>query len=212
MRRVWELSQALRVVAYGDSLLRELKRPEAGIRTRQVQAALQEALQALFRVPEPELPALRVPEGPETVEALEADLQPSAWDPEDVDVAVFAERARTLLTNIIRRAAHDWVLYRTSSRLDQRELAHDAYVWLFEEDEYHPWAAIRKRDGTELTSFLSICEIIEVDPDFARNQIRKLTVRDVKMAGRPPERRHRQSLDATYYNEHSVLTDDGICW
>jgi hypothetical protein len=191
-------------VAEGDELLRGLRSPRAGEATRLLEQELQEALRALFR---PLQPVLRLPEDVDADEALAEALAPSEWDPEPVDAVIAAEQVRTLLTDVIRRAAHDWVLYRTSSRMDQRELAHDAYVWLFEEDENHPWARVRKREGRELTSFLSICEIIDVDPDFAREQIRKLTVRDVKMAGRPAERRHRQSLDTTYYVEHEVLYD-----
>lgn len=192
-------------MAEGDELLRALRSPRAGEATHLLEQELQEALQALFR---PLRPALRLPEDADISEALAEALAPSEWDPEPVDAIIAAEQVRTLLTDVIRRAAHDWVLYRTSSRMDQRELAYDARVWLFEEDEKHPWARIRKREGRELTSFLSICEIIDVDPDFAREQIRKLTVRDVKMAGRPAERRHRQSLDTTYYNEHTV--DDSV--
>jgi len=202
--RVWELSQVLQVVSHGDRILQSLGSPRAGLATKAVLQALHQALKGAFSLPV----APSTSEGVMGVEALEVILQPSAWDPEELDVAAFAERARTLLIDVIRRASHDWVLYRTSRRMDQRDLAHEAYVWLFEEDEDHPWTALRKRGGTELTSFLSICEIIDVDPDFARAQIRKLTVRDVKMAGRPPDRRHRQGVDTTYYVEHSVLTDD----
>lgn len=201
----------LRAVAEGDALLRGLRSPAAGEATRQVQEALQEALHALFGL---QAPALRLPEDADPDGALEEALAPSEWDPEPIDVVIAAEQVRTLLTDVIRRAAHDWVLYRTSSRMDQRELAHDAYVWLFEEDESHPNWALRRKEGRELTSFLAICEIIDVDPDFAREQIRRLTVRDVKMAGRPAERRHRQSLDTTYYVEHEVLYDvqPAVCW
>jgi hypothetical protein len=195
------LSQALVVLARADALRHKLGL-ESSPQTLEVKEALQEALRDLFRSP---VPPLHISDDEDPDEALKDALAPSEWDPEPADATIAAEQVRTLLTDIIRRAAHDWVLYRTSSRLDQKELAYDAYVWLFEEDEDHPNWALRKREGRELTSFLSICEIIDVDPDFARQQIKKLTARDVKTAGRPPERRHRQSLDTTYYVEHSVL-------
>lgn len=128
----------------------------------------------------------------------------SAWDPDIMDPVTAAENVRTLLTDVMRRAAHDWVLYRTSRRTDQRELAHDAYIWLFVEGPGHPNWELRQREDKAFTSFISICEVIGVDPDYARQRIRRLTTRDVKMAGRPAERRHRKSMDDSYYVEHHV--------
>lgn len=185
----------------GEKILQRLRHPQAGIYAEALHEALVEALEALFRREGPEL---RV-SADSTQEAFRELEEGSEWDPEPmVDAFLAAERVRTLLTDVVRRAAHDWVLYRMSSRMDQRELAHDAYVWLFEEDENHPWAEIRKREDTEMMSFLSICSIIDVDPEFAREKIRRLTQRDVKMAGRPPERRYKKGSDVTYYDEHVV--------
>ena len=95
--------------------------------------------------------------------------------------------AKSLLLEIIRRAAFDWVLYRSSRRMDQKALAEDAYTWLFVEEPGHPNWKIRKEEGKELTSFLSICEQLELDPEKIRGYVRKLTPNRVMSSGRPPE-------------------------
>lgn len=191
-QKLLRLQRLLPEVLEGERLLTRAGAP-SGSYVSAVLREIQSLLESLF---EDEATPVQQPVG-------EVDeVPPSAWDPDEPSFSI--EGVRTLLTDVIRRAAHDWVLYRISSRMEQQALAHDAYVWLFEEDENHPWAAVRKRDGTELMSFLNICQILDVDPDYARDKIRKLTPRDVKMAGRPPERRHRQSLDTTYYVEMPV--------
>lgn len=101
--------------------------------------------------------------------------------------AAQASGARSLLLEIIRRAAFDWVLYRTSRRLDQKFLAEDAYTWIFLEDENHPNWKIRKAEGKLLTSFLNICEQLDVDAERLRKYIRHLTPNRVMSSGRPPE-------------------------
>ena len=195
------LGQALEVMARADALLARMGLP-CGNQLASLSAALQEALRALFR-PAPQKVRQSKWEALET--ELDALPREYPWESEPApDTVIAAEQVRTLLTDVVRRASHDWVLYRTSSRLDQRELAHDAYVWLFEEKPGHPNWELRKQEDRELTSFLAICETIDIDPAYARRQIRLLTPRDVKMAGRPAERRHRQSLDTAYYSEHSV--------
>lgn len=122
---------------------------------------------------------------------------------QDDDVA--GARIRVLLLEVLRRAAYDWVLYRGSRRAEHKEIAHDAYVWLFEEDAHHPWARVRKEEHTELMSFLSICEVMGFDPDGVRASVRRLTPEKIKTAGRPPERRKKQTEDASYYSEYGVL-------
>lgn len=116
-----------------------------------------------------------------------------------------ASRARALLLELIRRAAHDWVLYRTSRRMEKRELAQSAYTWLFEEKAGHPWAIMRKSEGRHLTGFLSICSLLDLDPDYVRERVRQMTPQGIKMAGRPAEHRRRHGgQEAEYYVEHSV--------
>ena len=203
--RVVQLSKALAVMHSLDAVLSRVGLPtSAGFEPLTV--SLRSALYVVFPAAVPRVVRQSKPKRATPPPAVPAVVQRAYdWESEvSPDTVIAAEQVRTLLTDVIRRAAHDWVLYKSSSRLDHRELARDAYVWLFEEKPGHPDWELRKQEGMELTSFLSICEIIDVDPVFARRQIRLLTPRDVKMAGRPAERRHRQSLDTTYYSEHVV--------
>lgn len=115
-----------------------------------------------------------------------------------------SEGCKALLLEIIRRAAYDWVLYRTSRRIPQRHFAEDAYIWLFQEDEQHPRWSERSREGKHLTSFVGICEVLDLDPDKVRGYIRKLTAKKVMSAGRPPDYR---SSDTYERDECSVTVD-----
>jgi hypothetical protein len=98
-----------------------------------------------------------------------------------------ASGARSLLLEIVRRAAFDWVLYRSSRRIDQKLLAEDAYTWIFLENEDHPHWKIRIAEGKQLTSFICICEQLDVDAERLRGYIRNLTPNRVMSSGRPPE-------------------------
>jgi hypothetical protein len=84
------------------------------------------------------------------------------------------EGERLMLASIIRRAAFDIVLYRNSPRLVDRLVGVQAYQWMFKEDpdRQHP------RD--RFTSFLSICEILNQDPEWIRSQTLTLKKSDVK--------------------------------
>lgn len=143
---------------------------------------------------------------------------PTTWEPEGVteeDIRALEElstvhvvdgaQVRVLMLEVLRRAAHDWVLYRGSRRKEFRELAHDAYTWLFEEEQGHPWFEARKLGGTTLMSLVSICEVMDIDIDAVRDRVRKMTAEKIKTAGRPPERRKKQTEDSSYYSEHSVF-------
>lgn len=99
------------------------------------------------------------------------------------------EGCRALLMRIIRRAAHDWVLYRNAGRIHQRQLAHEAFQWLFEEGPGHVDWELRKENGTEAYSLLAICETLGLDPEQVRSRVRKLNPKEVRCAGRPPVRR-----------------------
>jgi len=146
-----------------------------------------------------------VPSQEELAEEQDAAVDESSWGPEPLDAAYEAEHARALLLELIRRAAHDWVLYRSSSRLEQLELANNAYTWLFEEKPGHPWWIQREQEGMQLTSFLCACEQLDLDPDYVREKVKLFTPRAIKMAGRPAERRKKQDgCDNSYYSEYSV--------
>jgi len=94
--------------------------------------------------------------------------------------------ARALLLEILRRAAYDWVLYRSSTRLEHKYLAEDAYTWIFQEDEEHQNWAIRNGDGKQLTAFVTICEELDLDAEVVRRAIKALTLNRVVASGRPP--------------------------
>jgi hypothetical protein len=96
-----------------------------------------------------------------------------------------ADGAKSLLLEVVRRAAYDWVLYRNSTRLEQKQLARDAFVWLFEEEEGHPDDVVRISEHREFTSFLSICDALDMDADRVRFYIRQLTPTRVS-SGRLP--------------------------
>jgi hypothetical protein len=103
------------------------------------------------------------------------------------------------LLELIRRAAHDWVLYRTHNRLKLRQVAADAYIWLFEESPAHSWWRTRQEAGNGIMAFLTICEVLELDPTFVRNRIRELTIQQIMTAGRPSERRKCVDTACTEY-------------
>jgi hypothetical protein len=77
-----------------------------------------------------------------------------------------------------------------------KQIAEEAFTWLFEEEPGHPWWAKRERHGCMLTSLLSICEQLDLDPEYVRERIRKLTVQQIMLAGRPAERRTAPRDDA----------------
>lgn len=118
-----------------------------------------------------------------------------------------AEGARALLLEIVRRAAYDWVLYRSSTRLDQKQLAEDAYTWLFVEDEDHPHWKTRREDEKLITGFVSICDALDLSVDKVRRYIRQLTPNRVMSSGRPPEN-SRASDHAPHITVHAKVTTD----
>jgi len=164
------------------------------------QQALQHQLSVLLPPPPPTVPTVteQLPESEETPCC-------DAWDPDPPDVFIEASKCRALLLEVIRRAAHDWVLYR-STRRPERAYAHDAYIWLFEEEPGHPWWELRHKEGEPLLAFLNICEVLDLDPKFVRARIRKMTIRDIMTAGRPAEnRRGRTDEGIEDYESPSIL-------
>lgn len=95
-----------------------------------------------------------------------------------------AEGCRQILLEMLNRATHDWVLYRESPVPLQRRRAEDAEVWLFLEGPGHPNWKLRKAEGKELTSFLSVCEFLGLEPSAVRARVRTLTPDTLQYAGR----------------------------
>ena len=118
-----------------------------------------------------------------------------------------AEGARALLLEIVRRAAYDWVLYRSSRRLDQKVLAEDAFTWLFQEDEEHPNWQLRRAEGKDLTALVNICVELDLDVERVRGHIRNLTPNKVMSSGRPPEN-SRASDHSPSIKIHANIPDD----
>lgn len=136
----------------------------------------------------PELRLADIPNVPrEEVERL--DLLERFWDPDPQEPEYDAMSCRALLLEIVRRAAYDWVLYRDSTKIPYRELAHDAYQWIFVEEPTSPSWRYRVEEEREFTGFVSICEMLEIDPEVMRERLRELTVKDVLSVGRPAEHR-----------------------
>lgn len=102
---------------------------------------------------------------------------------------------KALLLEIIRRAAYDWVLYRTSERMQNKKLADDAYNWLFKEGPGHQSWVERSLNKKDITSFMAICEALDLDPETVRNHVRRLTVKNVMSVGRPAEYRRQEWRD-----------------
>lgn len=130
----------------------------------------------------------------------------SDWDPDPVEQQIQVSRCRACLLEILRRAAHDWVLYRTHSEISKRQIAEHAHTWLFEEGPGHRWWTQRQRPrGQSFTSFLSICSVLDLDPTYVRRKVRSLTPKQITTAGRPAERR-RRNREETTMTEHVVET------
>lgn len=151
----------------------------------------------------PGFSGIQLPTDPLAASKPEQD-QPSseeendAWEPSSTHGT---SRCKALLLEVLRRAAYDWVLYRQHRNLDKRTLAHDAYIWLFEEDTNHPYRHERMtapfENGYELTSserlltsFHAVCEQLDLDPAQVRVCIKKMDVRSIIASGRPPQQRH----------------------
>lgn len=105
-----------------------------------------------------------------------------------------------LAFEVMRRAAHDWVLYRDSLKPAQKLIADDAYHWIFvEEPGSEAWQE-RVRSQKQLTSFFSVCDILGEPPEVVRAYIKRLTIKEILSTGRPPtyrrqkERRKRDRL------------------
>lgn len=112
-----------------------------------------------------------------------------------------------LLLEIIRRAAYDWVLYRTSRRMLHKKLAEHAHQWLFVEAEGDAGWKERMDNEKYITSFVAICSALDLDPDGVRKHIQKLTPKNVMSVGRPAEYRRRDA--APSLPEEAPIAIDG---
>jgi hypothetical protein len=153
--------------------------------------AANEPIRARRLPPEPKSGIRRLADIPNIPreELDELALSEEVWDPDPQEPELDAGNCRALLLEIIRRASYDWVLYRDSSKLPQRELAHDAYQWLFVEDQGTPTWRDRLAEDRTFTGFVTICEMLDLDPTQTRATLRKLTIKDVLSVGRPAEHR-----------------------
>lgn len=135
----------------------------------------------------------------------------------DEDPALEASRCRALLLEVIRRAVHDWVLYRQHEKRQLKLLAQAAYVWLFEEGPDHAHWRERQQAAFDvrgeqvkgaraLTSFLSICDAVGLIPEDVRKRARAMTPESILRAGRPAERRPARD-ESVSIEEYGVWTD-----
>jgi len=146
------------------------------------------------------MPGKKVAEPLHEVLAELIDNEPRSLDPALIEQEITG--CKTLLLEVIRRAAYDWVLYRTSRRMLHKRLAEDAHTWLFEEKAGHPNWEERNRVGKHITSFLAICNELDLDADTVRKYVRKLTVKNVMSVGRPAEYRRRETCPSSMGEEH----------
>lgn len=159
----------------------------------------------------PQLPEVKtledVPKVSREEVAAKVTLEENVWDPAPLEPELDAGNCRALLLEILRRASYDWVLYRDSSKLENKKLAEEAYIWLFEEDENSASYKDRIKEKRTLTAFVTICEIMDMDPDVVRSSIKKLTIKSVLSVGRPAERRRPMAEDGVAEDSLSVLVD-----
>ena len=132
------------------------------------------------------------------------------WDNEPIPVSVEAVRCKALLLEVIRRAAHDWVLYRQHTRLPLKEIAQAAHVWLFEEGPGYPGWDQRENCAWHMTAFVNICEELDIDPDVVRQRVLRMRVSEIVRSGRPIERRYRVDRDDASTTQHPVHVDVDI--
>jgi len=163
--------------------------------------ALQDSVRILCRavrhlgqhIPEaPVRPSRRPPPEPVLLEALPPIVDPSPMRVDHPLAFQEVNGCKALLLEVVRRAAYDWVLYRTSQRLQYKKLAEDAYYWLFVEEPGHQNWTERSMAQKSITSFLSICEVLDLDPEAVRREVKKLTIRNVMHVGRPAEYRRNE--------------------
>lgn len=149
--------------------------------------------------------SVSIPLPSHVIEEIEEEQETSVLEIDKSSVFALARRDRdpalvqqeikgckALLLEVIRRAAYDWVLYRSSTRIFHLKLAEQAFCWLFKEDEDHPDWQERAETGKHITAFQAICSALDLDVRAVREHVRKLTPKNVMSVGRPPEYRRRE--------------------
>ena len=71
---------------------------------------------------------------------------------------------------VVRRAVVDWVLYREHSATKLRKLGQDADKWIFDEEQ----------EQIDLTSFITVCDILNLCPSTVRGRIESLSEEDAR--------------------------------
>lgn len=165
----------------------------------------------------------RVPKKKKRVRVVPEEEERSDWDPEPVSRSPFVVRTpyeeemlqqeihgcKNLLLEMVRRAAYDWVLYRGSRRMLQKSLADQAYRWLFLEVPGTADWLERERVGKFGTSFIAVCESLDLEPDKVRGYIKQLTAKNVQSVGRPAEY-HRRDVFSARSGDNDVYATPGI--
>lgn len=68
--------------------------------------------------------------------------------------------------SVLRRAIVDWVLYRNHDNVKLKKLGFSAEQWIFHSEP---------DDGSDISSFESVCSMMGVTADFMRTKITALT-------------------------------------
>ncbi len=150
---------------------------------------------------------------PESMTAVAAVVRvPVARRPRREEALVLQEvnGTRSLLLEVVRRSIYDWVLYRTSRRLNYRLLAEQSYQWLFVERPGSKDWLQREREGKSITSFVAICDALDLDIEEVRARARCLTSKSVMSIGRPAERRHADAFNTAHGDEGAYVLPAGM--
>jgi hypothetical protein len=126
-----------------------------------------------------------------TITAVANDLKPYRRDEAIVQQEIAG--CKQLLLELLKRAAFDLTLYKTSRRMAFKSLADSAYRWIYLE---HPGTADwvqRTREGKLATSFENVCESLDLNPVDVRRHISRLTPRQIMNTGRPSNHRKNNS-------------------
>ena len=70
---------------------------------------------------------------------------------------------------VVRRAAVDWVLYKDHPTSKLRKIGADAEYWIFLDKEEN-----------RLSSFVSVCDILGLEPSLMREKVRNLSEEDAR--------------------------------
>lgn len=171
-------------------------------------AVVQQCIESIVNRKVYPLPMLRVRRRQEVETPEENDIYLAFGEDEIQARLREAEGARSLLLEIIRRAIFDWLLYRDSTEPERKQLALEAYVWLFEEDENHPDYLIRVAEHREFTSFVSICRSLDINIKQIRDDIRQLQL-DNNRSGKIPKAGHQRKANGKSSNKKTKVARRG---